>query len=335
MKHKILIVLLTTSLFVTPALCQISGYVSANYHKSEKEGDFYEGSFTNPIFGLIFSGDISKGFAYGAEFRIADISQIEIDQAWVGITPSEAFRLQGGLYLVPFGIYNRINRPHQTTLINPPLNVEYCYPERWRDIGVMVDGMIGGFVYQAYLGNGLREGTSLGDGQQFKDNNRDKGRGGRIGWRFSQGFELAYSINTGKYDDDNSRNLTLHGVDVNWMTQDWQILGEYTKAILNNPDSFEKGDVEAYFIQVAIFMGTWRPFASFQKITYADAYHGPGFSPGLGSGEGIWVDRNRWALGMVYIPVPNLYISLEYDFNREKLIELKNDEWVVRAAVSF
>ena len=335
MKHKIIIVLLATFLFVTPVLSQITGYVSANYFKSEKDGDYYKGTFNNPLVGLIFSGEISTGFAYGAEFRITDITNVETDQAWVGITPSEAFRLQGGLFLVPFGIYNRINRPHQTTLINSPLHVEYCYPERWREIGVMVDGMIGGFVYQGYLGNGLREGASLQDSQQFEDNNKNKGKGGRIGWRLSQGFELAYSINTGKYDDENSRNLILHSADVNWMTEDWQILGEYTKAIINNPDDYENGETEAYFVQAAIFMGEFQPFASYQKLKYMDPYHGPGFSPLLGHGDGIIIDRSRWALGVVYIPIPNTRISFEYDFNREKIINKKDDLWVVQVAVSF
>ena len=327
--------LLASILMATPALGQMTGYVSANYFKSERDGDYFKGEFGNPLFGLIFTGDIATGFAYGAEFRIADISDIAIDQAWVGFSSSEAFRLQAGLYLVPFGIYNRNNRPYQTTLINSPLHVEYCYPDRWRDIGVMIDGTIGGFVYQGYLSNGLREGQTLRDGQQFEDNNKDKGKGGRVGWRFSQGFELAYSINTGKYDDEDSRNLTLHGVDVNWMTQDWQIMGEYTKAIINNPEDFANGEAEAYFVQVVLFMGAFQPFASFQKLTYTDPYHGPGFSALLGPGEGISIDRSRWALGVIYRPVPDIFFTFEYDFNREKIISRKDDLWAVRAAVRF
>jgi hypothetical protein len=335
MKNKILIVLLAIFLYAAPALSQITGYVSSNFFKSEKDGEYFKGTFTNPLLGVIFSGDISTGFAYGAEFRIVDISHIEIEQAWVGIIPSEAFRLQGGLYLVPFGIYNRMNRPHQTILINPPLHVEYCYPDRWRDIGILVDGIIGSFVYQGYLGNGLREEESLRVGQQYEDNNKDKGKGGRVGWRFSQGFELAYSINTGKYDDQNSRNLILHGVDVNWMTDDWQIIGEYAKAIIKNPEDYSDGEAEAYFIQVALYMGAFQPFASYQTLKYLDLYHGPGFSGESGAGEGIAIDRSRWALGVAYVPAPNFYISFEYDFNREKMFNIKNDMWAVQVAVSF
>lgn len=325
MKYKYIAFLMVLLLFVVPVWSQISGYASANYTKSQEEGNYFKGTFNRPLFGLIFSGDISTGFAYGAEFRVTDISDIELEEAWVGLTPSEAFRLRGGLYLVPFGIYNRDNRPHQTALINSPLHVAYCFPERWRDIGVMVDGIIGGFVYQAYLGNGLQEGQSLREGQQFEDNNRDKGKGGRIGWRFSQGFEVAYSINTGKYDDEDSRNLTLHGADVNWMTQDWQVIGEYTKAIIENPESFTNGEAEAYFLQVVMFMGQFQPFASYQKLTYTDPYHG----------EGISIDQYRWALGVIYKPMPDIFIKLEYDINREKAFDKRDDSWAVQAAFRF
>lgn len=335
MKSKALAVLLTIFLSCFPALGQITGYVSSEYLKSQEDGDNFKGTFSNPLFGLIISGNISNDFIYGAEFRITDISQVDVDQAWVGISPSEAFRLQGGLYLVPFGVYNLTNRPHQTTLITPPLHVSHCYPNRWRDIGLLVDGIIGSFVYQGYLGNGLREGESLRDGQQFEDNNKNKGMGGRVGWRLSQGFELAYSINNGKYDNENSRNLTLHGVDVNWMTEDWQILGEYTKAIIKNPDSYSSGEAEAYFVQVAMYLGGLQPFASYQKLKYSDPYHGPRYSAETGPGEGISIDRSRWALGLLYSPVANIRIKFEYDFNREKNIVIKDDQWAVQAAVRF
>jgi hypothetical protein len=322
-------------LMVPPVLGQISGYVSADYTKSQEEGDYVKGTFGNPLFGLIATGDISAGFAYGAEFRIVDISDVAVDQAWVGLSPSEAFRLQGGLYLVPFGIYNRINRPHQTVLIESPLHVAYCYPERWRDIGILVDGMIGGFVYQGFLGNGLREAQALREGQQFEDNNKNKGKGARIGWQFSQGFQLAYSVYSGKYDDENSRSITLHGVDVNWVTQDWKIMGEYTKAIVNNPDGYDTGEAEAFFVQVVLSMGQFQPYVSYQDLTYTDVYHGAGFSAAFGPGQGISVDRNRWALGIIYMPAPNVFIKFEYDFNKEEAIEKKDDSWAVQAAVRF
>jgi len=112
-------------------------------------------------------------------------------------------------------------------------------------------------------------------------------------------------------------------------------LGEYTKAIIKNPDDYENGEAEAYFVQITIFLGELQPFGSYQKIKYADPFHGQNFSSELGPGEGISLDRSRWALGVVYVPIPNIYISFEYDFNREKIVETKNDSWVLQMAVNF
>lgn len=335
MKNTSFVFLLILFVAVPPALGQVSGYVSANYTKSQEEGEYFEGTFGDPLLGVLFSGSISTGFAFGAEFRISDISHIEIDQAWVGLSSSDKFRLQGGLYLVPFGIYNRINRPHETVLINAPLNVAYCYPDRWRDIGVMVEGKVGGFVYQGYIGNGLKEGESLRDSQQFEDNNKDKGLGGRIGWQFSQGFELAYSIHYGKYDVGNSRDVTLHGADLNWVTQDWQVMGEYTKVILENAEGFGNGESEAFFVQAVVYMGQFQPFVNYQDLRYTDPFHGAGFSAGSGPGRGVFLDKRRWALGIVYVPAPDIFIKFEYDFNRDKEFDKNDDLWVIQAAARF
>lgn len=335
MKHKIFIIVLSLGFFISPVSAQINGYISAQFLKSRIGGEYENGSFINPLLGLMLSGDITTNFKYGAEFRITDVSRIEIDQAWVSLNSSDAFRVQLGLYLVPFGIYNQINRPHQTALVSPPLNSRFCYPAHWRDIGLVVEGRVSGFVYSAYLGNGLKEGVDLQSGQQFEDNNKDKGKGGRFGFSLSQGFEVAYSIHRSKYDDENSRNLTLHGADLNWTTQDWQVWAEYTKAIIDNPEGFSKGDAEGYLLQTLIFLGSFQPFASYQKIRYTDPYHGSGFSPGVGAGEGISLDKSRWALGLRYSPVPNLFVTFEYDFNGKQEGEKQADLWAVQVAFSF
>ncbi len=335
MMKKTSLILIALCFFITPVSAQIKGYLSAQFLKSQKGGEFDKGTFANPLFGLMFSGDIATNFSYGAEFRITEISRVEIDQAWVGLGSSDAFRSQLGLYLVPFGIYNRINRPHQTALINPPLHIQYCYPDHWRDIGLVVEGRISGIVYSGYLGNGLKEEEYLHAGQKFEDNNKDKGKGGRFGFQLSQGFEVAYSIHHSRYDDENSRNLVLHGADLNWITQDWQIWAEYIKAIIDNPEGFSSGNAEGIFIQTLIFLGSFQPFASYQRIQYTDPYHGPGFSADSGAGEGISLDKDRWSLGMIYSPVPNLFITFEYDFNGKEGGEKKPDLWAVQVAFSF
>lgn len=335
MKVKTPFFLLIFCLFAVPVSAQIKGYLSSQFLKSRDGGQIDNGTFANPLLGLMFLGDITANVAYGAEFRVVDVSRLEIDQAWVGLSSSDAFRFQLGLYLVPFGIYNQINRPHQTALIAAPLNVQYCYPAHWRDIGLVAEGRFSGFVYSVYIGNGLKEGESLQAGQQFEDNNKDKGKGGRFGFSLSQGFEVAYSIHHSKYDGENSRGLTLHGADLNWTTQDWHVWAEYTKAIVHNPEGFITGDAEGYFFQALVFLGSFQPFASYQRMQYTDPYHGPGFSPTSGAGAGISMDKSRWAVGLRYSPVSDLFVTLEYDFNGKEGGEKKADLWAVQVAFSF
>jgi len=335
MKLKISILLFVLLIVVTYSFGDITGYLSSSFIKSQEKGEYYKGAFTNPLFGLRFSGDVSPSINYEAEFRIVDVTHFEIDQAWLGLGSAQSFQLKLGLYLVPFGRYNQINRPHQTFLINPPLHVEFCYPHRWRDIGVLIEGKFSGIFYSGYLGNGLKEGLDLRDGQQFEDNNKDKGKGGRFGFSLGQGVEVAYSIHNSKYDDKDSRNLTLHGVDLTWITQDWQVFGEYILGKIDNPEDFIQGEAEGYFVEVSINFGSFIPFASYQKLKYTDPYHGPAFSGEMEPGEGIFVDRSRWALGLMYIPVQSVFFKLEYDFNREEGEEKKDDLWAIQVALSF
>ncbi len=58
-----------------------------------------------------------------------------------------------------------------------------------------------GFLrYAAYLGNGLGEKDGAAAGQLFKDNNKDKGKGLRLGFIAGEGFEVGVSYYSGKYD---------------------------------------------------------------------------------------------------------------------------------------
>jgi hypothetical protein len=313
----------------------ITGYLSSSYKKSQEMGEFSQGTFTNPLFGLSFFGELSPNVNYEAEFRIVNVEHLEIDQAWVGVGSAQSFRIELGVYLVPFGRYNRINRPHQTFLISPPLPVEFCYPHRWRDIGILVEGRFSGIFYSGYLGNGLKEAQDLKNGQQFEDNNKDKGKGGRFGFSLGQGVEIAYSIHSSKMDDQDSRNLTMHGVDLNWMTQDWQVSGEYILGKIDNPEDFAQGEAKGFFVEVSINFGNFIPVVSFQKLKYTDPYHGPAFNGEEDSEEGIFIDKSRWALGLMYIPVQNVFFKLEYNFNREEGETEKDDLWAAQVAISF
>jgi hypothetical protein len=327
MRTRILVLIIVFSFLLTPVKGETNGYFSIGYAKGQKQADVSMGSFLNPQLGLIFSGDVTAKIDYVSEIRFKREDSIELEQALVRFKSSDAFNLSLGLFLVPFGRYNQSNRPHQTQLINFPLNVEKMFPSSWRDMGLLVEGEFSGFFYSAYLGNGLGEAENLIGAQQFRDNNTDKGKGGRVGITLSRGFDVAYSYYRGKYDDDeeNTRDLVLQGVDIIWQNQDFQILSEYSKAYLENPDGSDTGKTEGYFIQLSLKGSRLQPVASYQRIKYQDPF----------LGEGISEERSRWTVGLVLAASENLFLSFEYDFNSEKETKLKDNSFSAQVVLSF
>ena len=325
MKTRIFVLIIVFSVLWTPVKGETNGYFSIGYAKGQRQADFFKGSFLNPQLGLLFSGDVNEKIDYVSEIRFKREDSIELEQALVRFKPSDSFNLSLGLFLVPFGRYNQSNRPHQTQLINVPLNVERMFPSSWRDMGILVEGEFSGFFYSVYLGNGLDEAEDLSGAQQFMDNNTDKGKGGRVGLTLSQGFNVAYSYYRGKYDDENTRDLALQGVDIIWRNQDFQILYEYSKTNLENPDGFEPGKAEGYFIQLSLEGSRLQPVVSYQRIKYKDPFHG----------EGISEERSRWTVGMVFAAAKNLFLSFEYDFNSEKETKLKDNSFLAQVVLSF
>lgn len=335
MKYKILLFFLIFPAIFTSVQGEINGYLSFEYVKGLGQADVTHGSFQNAQAGIIFSGEISARVDFVTEVRFREENRIELNQVLMAFKPSNSFNLNLGLYLVPFGKYNQSNRPHQTMLINAPLNVENMFPSSWRDVGILLEGRISSFFYSAFMGNGLSENENLKGSQQFKDNNLDKGKGGRVGFALSQGFEVAYSYYRGKYDEENNRNIVLQGMDLIWASEGFQILSEYSKGHLGNPEGLSAGKAEGYFVQVSFEIDRFRPVVCFQRIKYRDDFHGQGFIWPDDPGAGISEEKSRWALGFVYFASENFFLKFEYDFNREKDIEVKNNSFSAQLALSF
>ena len=309
------------------------GYLSFEYIDGQAESLFPKAGMQNLLAGFAVAGLVGGKFGFSIEARTlgvptADPAQawaFELDQAWAGFVPSKAVSIKAGLYIVPFGAWNRSSRPHETLLIRTPLNLEFLYPPMWRDMGVLIEGEVGVLSYAAYLGNGLAESETLGAGQQFRDNNADKAKGGRIGFAVGQGGRAGVSYYTGKMDDQDMRDLILEGADLSWAAGQWEIHGEYTKAIIENPQPFENGKSEGYAIWAAMGSRGFQPIGSFQQVKYDDPYHG----------GGIIRDQSRWTLGLRYVLGSTFFIKAEYDWNKEKEPILKNDQFQVQLSVSF
>ncbi len=304
---------------------QAGGYLSLEYIKGQAESAYPKGNTANLLAGVLAQGRAGQKFAFGVEGRTLGVSSFGLVEAWAGFMPAETFTVKAGLFLVPFGTWNRSSRPHQTLLVRTPLNLEYLYPESWRDIGVVVEGQVGVLTYAAYLGSGLAEAERLGGGQQFEDNNNDWAKGGRLGLVFSQEIQAGISYYTGKMDEQGLRDLTLEGVDLAWVTPQWEVRGEYTKALIDNPEPFERGRSEGWSVWMSMSLRSIQPYGSYQTVEYTDAYHG----------GGIALDHSRWAAGLRFVLSGSLFLKAEYDWNKEKGTALKNNQLQVQLGLSF
>ena len=336
--RRILIALGALAVLVSPpsyAQFKANGFFAFQYEKGGSQSDYPDGTFRGTQAGLLVSGQTGNIFFYNLEVRLKSEAKAGLEEAWVALQPSSAFGLKLGLYLVPFGKYNRSNRPHETPFIQPPLHLEAMYPASWRDIGILAEGLAGVLSYSAYLGNGLGEAADLASSQQFKDNNPHKAGGGRVGLFLSQSFEVGASYCTGKYDDTNSRSLILQGADVSWKSETFLFSYEYGKALIDNPEEYARGETEGHSFLLSLSIGGFSPYVSYQNMNINDPYHGPGFITGVSPGSGISSSLSRWAIGLTYAPTSGLLIKIEYDLNREAGEKLKNDVLHAQVAVCF
>jgi hypothetical protein len=309
------------------------GYLSFEYIDGQTESLYAKAGMQNLLAGFGAAGLVGGKFGFSIEARTMGVPAagqtqtwaFELAQAWAGFVPSQAIGIKAGLFIVPFGNYNRASRPHETLLVGVPLNLEYLYPGTWRDVGLLVEGEVGVLSYSAYLANGLGDFDRIGSGQQFRDNNSDKAKGGRIGLALGDYGRAGVSYYTGKYDERDMYDLILEGADLTWATGQWEVHGEYSKAMIENPEPFQTGKSEGYSIWMVMGFRSFQPVGSFQKVKVDDPYRG----------DGLLRDMSRWTMGLRYALGPTFFIKAEYVWNKEKEPILKNDQFQVQAALSF
>jgi len=330
-----ILILASAGLSQEIAAPKMGGYFSFDYSQGQEDGLFKNSRLGGLDAGLVLTGQLSDTFSYTFEARFRSESRIEIEQAWLALRLSKSLNFILGDFLVPFGRYNRANRPHETFLVQRPLVFEKAYPASWRDLGLQVSGKLSFILFAAFIGNGLAEAESPDKGQQFGDNNSDKAWGGRLSVQPDQTLDIGLSYYQGKYDDAGTRKLKMLGVDAAWVTVDYSLSAEYIKTDSANPAPWAKGVTEGFFVQLAIKYKDFSPVVSYQKAKQDDPFHGLGWSSPLEPGAGLADTRTRWALGLIYLPVSNIHLKAEYDFNREIGPALKDDLISVQATVNF
>ena len=315
-KRPIVLVLVLAALAAAaPAETRLGGYLSLDYLKGKAPDPYAGGSVQNFAAGLLVSGELSATFGYMLEIRAAAVDKVDILQAWASFLGSDSFHVRVGLFLVPFGKYNESARAFQTRLVEAPWPVGRLAPAAWRELGAVAEGRLGPVTYAAYIGNGLAEADRLADGQQFKDNNADKGRGFRIGLLWGSNLEIGGSYYTGKTDAANSRGLTLLGLDAAWTTENIRLAGEYAKAKIANPSPFAEGAAEGWYAELSLKFAAWTPLVAYQKGQIDVPVQGTEFAPPNMPGASLSERRSLWSVGVVYALDANLILKGEYDFS--------------------
>jgi len=330
--------LLAAALALAPsaaAQVRLNGYFSVDYLQGGSDGPWAKGTAEKAQAGLILAGEWSPQFGYTLELRTRENRTFEIEQAWAGWTWSNEFRVKAGVFLVPFGKYNESDRPFQTLLVEAPTIYAESHPPNWREVGLEVEGSLLGFRYAAYIGNGLAESESLRAGQQFADNNKNKGWGGRLSTSLGQAFEAGVSYYRGKADAENARALTLLGADLGWSTENIHCLAEYTRADIDNPPDFSRGRAEGWFVLLGLNFSPIEPVLSYQTSKISDPFHGLGWTGTTGPGAGLDGDHNRWTVGLNYSLHTNILLKLEYDILKDKKAASTDKVLRVQAAVHF
>lgn len=323
------------------AQVQLNGYLAAEYLRGQSQSAWSTPTFGGIQAGLILSNGPSatgaaSAFGYCLEIRSRGLAAPEIEQAWAGFSWSGYVQARAGVYLVPFGRYNTADRPHETFLIDAPYGTVEARPRSWRDIGLMVQGDVKFLRYAAFIGNGLAEADSPAGGQQWRDNNADKGWGGRLDLPISRELDAAVSYYQGSLDGAGERRLRILGADAGWSTQNILAQAEYTRTDIDNPAGFVPGRIEGWYVLLGLSLGSFRPSASYQTSQGEDAFHGSGWAVDPpAAGEGLSWNHSRWTLGLAYALAAGIQIKLEYDWQKEKGAALKDNVLRVQAAAQF
>ncbi|MBN2199630.1 MAG: hypothetical protein JW747_07250 [Candidatus Aminicenantes bacterium] len=300
---------------------EVHGHFSFSFLRGEAESDAPSGSFEDIGGGLSLSGLFAANFDYRFELRSRAEARFGMEEAWLGFNPFPAFGVRAGLYLVPFGRFNRFNRPHENLLAGTPLPFTSVTPESWRDIGLLASGRTSFLFYALSLGNGLGENEAGEPEQQFRDNNASKDVVGRLGIQWKAGLETAVSYSRQEFGPAGARRADLLGADASWITDNYRILGEYVRM---EKDDAAGGRVneEGWYVQLALDYKSLWPVASYQRLKTD-----PAASPA--------VERRRWTVGLAGILFSGTLLKFEYAWNREPDAEVDNDLFSVQVAVSF
>jgi len=333
---KLMILLIVFFLLATNLSAQLkfNGYFSFEYLKSQSEGTYPKGTFENLNGGLVVSGIIYGQLTFLAEGRLASHENPSLAQAYLAFQGSDLFGLKMGLFEIPFGRFNWSGRPYENPTVLRPL-VFHFYPYRWNDLGVCLQGNYAVFYYSVYMVNGLSADDSGYLKTEARDVNKNKAMGGRLGLRFGEGFEFGGSIYNGKYDSEGSKDVQFRGFDLLWVTPEWEVRGEYVRAVYDHPFLNQKIDFDGYYLTLSMVFKKFRLYFSYQNSFLPESVIDDEQAPPLNIFLENMVKKTRKAAGFKWDIANNFFAKFEYDWNKEPTINYKDNSLSVQIGFVF
>jgi len=262
---------------------------------------------------LIFKVDRDRfranvNIASRRSFRTAEYhshGEFEIQEAYGEYRKSQAVKIRGGSFLVPFGIYNEIR--YATSLFAPVVlpqvyetlpnyhasgGAPHVVPEEGN---LMLSGIAGPGVaqlsYAAYVGSGDRNASGT-------DQNEDKAVGGRLTLLLDQerqGLGVSY-YTTDEGGTTGRRHHVMTSADLR--AGPWGLEAE----AMWLTTSRDRYDVFAYYVRLRRQIGPATPFVGFDHF---EDDKNPIYTEGM----------QRWSAGLGYEVNSNLYLKAEYHYH--------------------
>lgn len=324
----------------------ITGYGTVGYGyqtQGAHENAFF--SSLSPIFLFQFQDRVL--FEAELEFELeGGVTETGLEYAQFDFIATDNLTFVGGKFLLPFGVFG--DRLHPTWINKfstaPPIyghhvsqfGAEPLLPIL-SDLGVMVRGVVNTGRFNLGLNLYTVQGPSTESDPteevpeleflaSSEDGNTNKMLGGRLDIALPPWAELNISFFNGDYDDQNVLDFTGWNVAGELRTRGFELRGEYiqTRQEIEQPTGFPMLVRQGFYGQAAYRIGAWEPVFRWTQV----------FDSKL---DGTVTDQGAWqaGVGLDYWFGPSIAIMAGYEVNREDIVEIDNDRFVIHIAYGF
>jgi hypothetical protein len=319
-----------------PTAPVLGGYIYTEFFSSEASTDTFDIHYLN----VNLAGRLHERISYRAEFEFehggGEAEPPFIEQAYMDVWFKRNMALRIGAIIAPFNRFDDFHAPLENMMVTRPQMSREISVSAWKEVGINLHGNI--FItpdfylnYDAYMINGLGSGSRLRGSRQYRDNNDAKSIGYRVSGVFQDQWELGTSLYHGAWDDDGNHDVDMLGFHFLGRLDDFSLYAEYARALSDNPEPQDKGNMDGYFIQGSyLLFSKFRPSVRIGNLDYLDLGNQLGRKP-------TDFDRMILALGFNYYLSNSIVFKFEYDFYfpGEREEDANKNLLALQAAVRF